>query len=88
MTKRDKNHVSISTPEDASSGGQSTVEYVMIVGLILGIFFIFLGGPNSIFQSRTFATFTMTSNEMETHAIRLFNSQQFISNGVSTRLNL
>ena len=53
---------------------QSTVEYLLLITAVLGIFIFLLVGQNSIFKARVTNTFNIATNDMVDIAARLSNT--------------
>ena len=53
---------------------QSTVEYLLLITAVLGVFIVLLVGQNSIFKARVGNTFDVAANDMVNIAGRLSKS--------------
>ena len=67
MLKRNKSNENFKNTKK----GQSTVEYIVLVGVIIGVAVVFMASPNSPFRTTMNRILNSTSNVMENMANRL-----------------
>ena len=66
---------------------QSTVEYLLLITAVLGVFIVLLVGQNSIFKQRVTNTFNIAASDMVDIANRLSKTHCTPKNATDTSCN-